>query len=477
MKKVKILVLLVTLAVATFYSCTDNNPIENEVVAQKSIAQRTAMNELKKANDIADRNSNATSSNPFCFEFVYPITLSYNTGTTVSVSSLDGLLTILANENPNLYIDGISFPFQVTTNGAVSTISTEGQYISLLMSCGYSTINTDLLNSLCFDIVFPITVVNANNENVTITSLEAFSAYVNTPVGGNQVQIVYPISVIYNSQTIVIDNLYELYQIINNCDDCICYLIYDPVCVQTPTGVVEFGNSCFAECAGFTVNDFIDCDTTNPCAITNLTATPGACNTNASGMFPLTINFSHNNALGSTFEVRNESNALIGTYPLSSLPLTIEFYSSLSNGSIVKVSLGSTCSEQVQFNVPDCNNCGCPAIFDPVCVQTNTGTMQFNSACVAICSGYSAASFITCPSNSNFGTQLGTCFTIAYPVQIQYQGALVTVNSNSELLQYYFPAQSSIPAFVYPITATFGNLTVTVTSQSGFQSFIDANCN
>ena len=76
MKKIKILVLLLTISVATFYSCTDNNPIENEVVTQKSIATRTAMNELKIANGITDKNGNSSTSNPFCFEFVYPITLS-----------------------------------------------------------------------------------------------------------------------------------------------------------------------------------------------------------------------------------------------------------------------------------------------------------------------------------------------------------------------------------------------------------------
>src|SRR6478672_12067889 len=150
MKKIKILVLLVTIAVATFYSCTDNNPIENEMVTQKSIAARTAMNELKIANGISDKDANSTASNPFCFEFVYPITLSYNTGTTVSVSSLQGLLTILAGETSSLYIDGISFPFQVMHGGAIQTINTEGQFISLLISCGFNTINLDLLNSFCF---------------------------------------------------------------------------------------------------------------------------------------------------------------------------------------------------------------------------------------------------------------------------------------------------------------------------------------
>ncbi len=47
-------------------------------------------------------------------------------------------------------------------------------------------------------------------------------------------------------------------------NDCNCFLIYDPVCVQaTPAGpVLTFTNACFAECAGFTPDQFVPCDST-----------------------------------------------------------------------------------------------------------------------------------------------------------------------------------------------------------------------
>lgn len=475
MKKIKILVLLVTICVATFYSCTDNNPIENEVVTQKSIAQRTAMNELKKANNITDKNGSSTTSNPFCFEFVYPITLSYNTGTTVTVTSLQGLLTILASENPSLYVDGISFPFQVTHNGTIQTISTEGQYISLLMSCGFNTINIDLLNSFCFDIVFPVTLINSDNQIVAIGSQAEFISYLNNPSTG-QVQFSYPISVIYNNQTIVIDNIYELYQTINDCDTCICTQEFAPVCVQTATGIVEFGNLCYALCAGFTQNDLVPCNPSSTCSITNLTATPGNCNPDFS--YPLTINFNHLNAPSGAFTVRKSSGVILGTYSLSILPLTIPNYVSNTNATdFLTVELGNSCSATQNWILPNCSNCGCPTGGTPVCVQTATSTVQYANSCLALCAGHQQSSFVTCPSTSNFSTQLGTCFSISYPVQVQFQGALVTVTSNSQLLQYYFPVQGPIPAMVYPITATFGNQTFTFANQAAFQSQISASCN
>jgi len=435
-KKIKILVLLVTISVATFYSCTDNNPIENEAVTQKSVATRTTMNELKKANNISDKNSSSTTSNPFCFEFVYPITLSYNTGTAVTVTSLQGLLSILASENPNLFIDGISFPFQVINNGTIQTISTEGQFISLLMSCGFNSINTDLLNSFCFDIVFPITVVDQNNQNLTITSLQGFAAYLNNPSNG-QVQFVYPISVTYNNQTIVIDNIYELYQTINDCDDCVCTLEFAPVCVQTPTGVIQFGNFCFAQCAGYSQNDLVNCNSSSICSITNLTTTiTGNCNSDFS--YPLTINFNYVNAPSTTFRIRKSSGVILGTYSLSSLPLTIPNYVSNTNATdFLTVELGNSCSEMQNWILPNCGN-----------------------------------------PTGNFSTQLGSCFSISYPVQVEFQGALVTVTSNSQLLQYYFPALSPIPAMIYPITVTFGNQVVfTFANQAAFQTQISAFCN
>lgn len=481
MKKIKILVLLVAVSVATFYSCTDNNPIENEAVAQNSVAMRTAMNELKIANAISDRHSaNATAANPFCFTFVYPLTISYNTGTTVTVSSLDGLLDILANETPNLYISGIAFPFQVMHNGAVSTIASEGQFIALLMSCGYTTINTDLLNSFCFDIVYPMTIV-VNNQNVTITSQQGLIPYLNNPSNG-MAQIVYPLSVNYNNQVVVIDNIYELYQMINNCDDCICTAVYEPVCVQTTTGIVEFGNLCYAQCAGYTQNDLVVCNPSTDCDVFNLTATPGPCNGNGTTTFPVTINFSYTNAPGTTFEVHDESGNLMGTYPLSSLPVTVNGFNNSGNpntGSILSVNLvgSNNCSQSIQYlQTILCANCGCPSGGSPVCVQTPTGLIQYGNACLAQCAGHPSSSFVTCPA-ATFGSGLGTCFTISYPVLVQSGGMIVAVDTNPQMLQYYFPNQSPIPAFVYPVTATFGGQTVTIQNQSAFQSFIQANCN
>lgn len=397
MKKVKILLLFLLVATATFYSCTDNNPVENEAVASKSIALRSTLNAVKKANNVSGKTTLTTQDQAFCFNFVYPITLSYNNGTQITVANFEGLLEILVNENNDLYIDGIVFPFQVQEEGTITTIDNEAEFYALLQDCNtIQTVNDFAFDFSCYSIVFPIQIINANNETVTITTQAQLMQYISTPTGTStyQLNLVFPFSVTQNNQTILINDIYEFFELNNDCtpsSDCFCAEIYQPVCVWTPTGVVQYANACFAECDGFTQNDFADCS----------------------------------------------------------------------------------------------SSCICPTVVDPVCVQTATGLVQYENACRAMCDGFTSADFVNCDGTTNpidFGTGLGNCFTVSFPVQVQHEGALVTANNNTELLQYYNPSWSSIPPLVYPVSVTFLNgtptgMNVTITSQAGFEAAIANNCN
>ncbi|MGL2966812.1 hypothetical protein [Flavobacterium sp. XGLA_31] len=389
MKKIKILLLLLTAIVATFYSCSDNNPVENEVVATKSISLRTTLNEIKKANNIPGKTNQTTLDQAFCFNFVYPITLSYNNGTAVTVATYDGLIEILTDETNNLYIDGIVFPFQVQEENTITTINNEAEFYALIDACTtFETVNDLVVNPNCYQIVYPISVIGPNGQTVTVTSDTQLNSMISPAAGTYQLDIVFPISLTLNNQTVVANDLYELFDYFDDCtgNACNCPTDINPVCVQTANGIVQFDNACLAECAGYTANDFVDCNSNNPC--------------------------------------------------------------------------------------------NCPTDFLPVCVQTATGIVQYDNACRAICDGFSQADFVNCSTaTQTFGQLLGNCFTISYPVQIQNQGALVTVNNDGECLQYWFPVQNSMPAFSYPITVTFGNQVFTFANQAAFQTQIDLHCN
>jgi len=479
MKTIKIVLLLLAFSAVAFYSCADSNPIEKQTVAtQKSIALRTALNEIKNANDISGKPANAEGktalTNPFCFEFVYPITLSFSNGANVSIANFQGLLDILESETAILHIVGISFPFQVTYGGAVHTITTETNFTALIQTCGFNTFILDLEQSFCFDIVYPIELQPGDDFTQTINSQEELQAYLNEHANSG-VAILFPISVIYINQTVVINNLYELYQVISYCDTCICTQEYAPVCVQTPAGIVEYGNICQAECAGYTQNDLVPCNGQVDCSISNVTATPGVCNDN--GTYPLTINFSYN-ATVTYFNLYNGGNLLIGTFPMSSLPLTILSYQvSPTTIDNIRIQINENCIGYASWSPPNCA-CVCTTEYAPVCVQTATGIVQFTNASCASCAGYTPNDFITCGViTNNFGTQLGSCFNIQYPVSVQHQGALVTVHSNGELLQYWFPALGPMPLLNYPVTTEFNNMPYTFNSQAEFQNQINASCN
>ncbi|HEX8270513.1 MAG TPA: hypothetical protein VF581_11535 [Flavobacterium sp.] len=479
MKTLKLLLLLL-IASTIFFSCSDNDPINNQADTESSTALRTLLTEYKKAHGIAGRTA---SDVMFCFDFVYPITLTYNNGTAVTVTSSGGLFEILSNESEQFYLDGIVFPFQVTLLNAtqeVVTIHTETEFVELLQYCGIDIIDEDLQTSFCFDIVFPISVTSSQG-NVIINNMEEFELYMNSASSGPQTEIVFPISVLYAGQVEQINNLYEFYELVSSCDSCICEDVYAPVCVQTASGLVEYGNSCHAFCAGYSPIDLIQCSPPTDCTISSLSVQTGTCNTD--GTYALTINFTYSNPVSSQFEVRNNSNHLIGTYNLADLPVTINHYANFGQSEdfmTINIVGDPTCIAVQQWTVPCANSCAslCSTDFEPVCVMTATGPVQFGNQCLAECAGYTPADLITCGvAVDPFTENLGTCFFISYPVAVQYQGALVTVNSNSHLLQYYSPAFMTMPDFNYPITVTFGNTAHLIESQSEFETLISTNCN
>jgi hypothetical protein len=352
----------------------------------------------------------------------------------------------------------------------------------LIINCGYNTYNIDLLHTYCFDLVYPFDVHVGDDAAMTINNHNELAALINGTDPNTPVQVVFPISVTYNGQVVVIHNEYEFYQMVNNCNTttCICTQEYAPVCVQTPTGIVEYGNMCYATCAGYTQNDLVSCNPSTACNISNLQVTAGSCL--PTGGYALTVNFTATNPGATEFQIVNSSNVVIGTYPLSALPLTIPSYPNSNTGAdYLHVNIGVNCSASQQWAIPNCG-CNCPTNFDPVCVATPTGITQYNNSCLAICAGHTASEFVTCGvAPNNFSTQLGSCFNMVYPVQVQYQGALVTVNSDGELLQYYFPNLSPQPAMVYPITILLstpaGTVTANVANQTTLQDLIASHCN
>jgi hypothetical protein len=196
MKTFKLTFFSIVMMLMVFVSCTNEESlIEEQPVTEESSSITTS---LSKMSNQFDEFGNVTETdNPagnvvfdFCFDFVYPLTLSYNNGTTVIVNSLDDLINVILSFNDDLYIDGIAFPFDVETYNEstnaieIVTINDEDEFIALLEDCDFDT-----------------------------------------------------------------------------GDFCECFEVFDPVCVEITDSngepfMITYPNACFAECDGFTEDDF-----------------------------------------------------------------------------------------------------------------------------------------------------------------------------------------------------------------------------
>jgi hypothetical protein len=263
MKKSLLVLIAVGIISIFFNSCSEQTSSEIQAETTKSSALRSILNGFKVQNNISGKS---TQTNDFCFDFVYPITLSYSNGTTVVATSQASLISLLTTENSAVYIDGIVFPFQVVlaSTSTTQTITTEAQLWTLVESCNIPTNDDYVFTGPCYDFVYPLSVVTYDNQTVVVPNYDAFLALFTSPSSTTViVDFVYPFSVVYQNQTVVISNSYDFWEINENCtidSSCNCPTIYAPVCVNIGNNdIVEFPNSCTAECAGFTSADFVVC--------------------------------------------------------------------------------------------------------------------------------------------------------------------------------------------------------------------------
>jgi len=150
MKNFKLFLLSFALIAGFLTSCSNNDSVVEEQNIDETEAITTSLNRL--AQQFNDEGYVIESENPsgnivfdFCFDFVYPLNLSYNNGTTVSINSLDDLITILINSTDDLYISGVEFPFNVEAYNddsdaiEIVTINNEDEFFDLLDDCDFDS--------------------------------------------------------------------------------------------------------------------------------------------------------------------------------------------------------------------------------------------------------------------------------------------------------------------------------------------------
>ena len=277
MKNFKVSIFSVLIVLLAFTSCTNEETIvDTQQNTEESESITTTLGRLSQQ---YDENGNVDQTNnpagnivfDFCFDFVYPIDLSFNTDTTVTVNSLDELIDIYSSSTENLFINGIAFPFQVETYNEnsntleIETINNEDEFFSLLEDCNFDEIEdcycteeydpvcvnvTDLDGELftisypnacyaicdgfteddfseeceqdydsgageCFEFVYPISIIlDAGNPVIVNSREELFNA----TYGAYHIDLVLPLDIIIEGDTVVTINDYdELEAIIEEC--------------------------------------------------------------------------------------------------------------------------------------------------------------------------------------------------------------------------------------------------------------------
>lgn len=170
MKNLKLFLLSFAFIASILTSCTNDDAV---VEAQNIEASESITTSLARLSEqFTSEGDVIPSQNPtgnivfdFCFDFVYPLDLSYNSGTTVTVNSLNDLIEVLINSTNDLYINGISFPFNVETYDDASdaivvvTINSEADFISLLEGCDFNNVSPcecyEVYDPVCVEIVAP----------------------------------------------------------------------------------------------------------------------------------------------------------------------------------------------------------------------------------------------------------------------------------------------------------------------------------
>ena len=101
-----------------------------------------------------------------------------------------------------------------------------------------------------------------------------------------------------------------------------------------------------------------NCSQTPVCEIQNLAVAAGPCNTD--GTFPISVQFTANNAAGTEFELWTGAGQYLGAFPLSQLPLTIPNY--VGNGAN---------TDNLKVCIKNQPNCCATTVFDtPTCTPT-----------------------------------------------------------------------------------------------------------
>ncbi|WP_299214486.1 hypothetical protein [uncultured Aquimarina sp.] len=201
-------------------SCVNDDsffPEENRDDVVSSTAMVTVLNNF---------NSDVTfpAENQQCFKFVYPITLGYNTDSTIRIDSYDGLIDVISSQGVNFNITGLQFPIQIVfrdTDVEVS-IANETALLNILRECEFDTVRDefDRFFNSCFKFDYPVILIDTGGNETDIASEEEFQIFYQNQGSVYQPDFKFPVNVLVapNFESTSIETYFGFFRIMESCE-------------------------------------------------------------------------------------------------------------------------------------------------------------------------------------------------------------------------------------------------------------------
>ena len=389
MKKYTKLIFGFLLLLVISVACTNDDSKIELVEVHQSTSIQNALNQLRNyyhEDGTINEDMNPTNNLvfDFCFEFIYPLSLSYNNQVIVTVNSIEELINVIINSSQELYIDGVVFPFDVTLYDVesnelvVQTINNEEEFSNLIAGCYFNDpcICTEEYDPVCVEIIANDSVMVITFPNSCYAFCEGFTESDLVNCENNTECTIYDLEVITgdcnsdNTYNMTINFQYEeiggqeFFDLYARNDELIGYFPLSSL----PLTIINFPSS--GEDYDFVkvcINDNPDCceeiewlppsciGQGSNCEITSLDLVAGECNDDGS-TYNLLLDFDFENTNGQEFfEIYFRNDVFYDYFQLSALPITINnFPSSGLENDFIKIVINDMpeCSENIEWINP-----------------------------------------------------------------------------------------------------------------------------
>ena len=212
--------------------------------------------------DFEEMEEYAEEESEYCFEFVFPVTITLPDGTTFTGNSEEEIFSTIDQwyeDNGESDIEpSLVFPIQIILGDQRIDISSQEEFYEAEELCDHESDEEDEEDEeedeFCFEFVFPISVIMPDGSTLTGNSEEEIydaldQWYEENGESDIEPSLVFPVQVVFGDQRIDITSQDEFEEIEERCEDEdyedeeFCFEFVFPISIIMPDGSTITGNS------------------------------------------------------------------------------------------------------------------------------------------------------------------------------------------------------------------------------------------